>query len=62
MIVLFGRVKMMKYKWESLIIEIETVVQEDDGTSVPIITRDYGNDPVHEITITDHTENTGHGA
>jgi N-acetylmuramoyl-L-alanine amidase len=43
-------------------IEIETVVQEDDGTSVPIITRDYGNDPVHEITITDHTENTGHGA
>lgn len=45
---------------EPIYIERETVVGEEDGQVTTILTKDYGNDFVHDIQITNLTDDLGH--
>jgi N-acetylmuramoyl-L-alanine amidase len=45
---------------EPIYIEKGTVVGEEDGLFTTILTRDYGNDFVHDIQITSLTDDLGH--
>lgn len=39
--------------------EIENIVQEEDGTYSPTVTKDYGNDPVNAIYIENRSDHLG---
>lgn len=41
-------------------VETKTFDVEEDGTLSPVITRDYGNDPVNGITFTSQSDEIGH--